>query len=71
MALLRLLVVISCFFIIQNSAYPNGAPKKACIGSMEPRHKGAQPQPLSTSPITKFATKWNSDNETITGRFSS
>ena len=68
MALLRLFVAVTCFLIIQIHAYPDGAPTAACNGSMKPHHHKAEPQPLSTSPVTKFEGKWNADNETMTGK---
>lgn len=68
MAVVRLFIAVSCFLIIQLYAYPNGAPTKACVGSMKPRHHKAEPQPDSTSPIIKFEAKWNADNETMHGK---
>jgi hypothetical protein len=35
---------------------------------MLPRHHHYTPQPPSTSPITKFDTKWNPDGETVSGK---
>ena len=53
---------------IQITAYPNGAPKKVCIGSMLPHHHHLPPQPITTSPITKFDATWNSDNRTVSSK---
>lgn len=68
MAALRLFIAVSCVLIIQINAYPNGAPTKACVGSMKPKHHKAEPQPDSTSPILKFEAKWNVDNKTMNGK---
>ncbi|CAF0761072.1 unnamed protein product [Rotaria sordida] len=62
----RILVVLAIFLLtIQINGYPNGAPKKVCIGSMIPHHHHLAPQPPETSPITNFNTAWNPDSETI------
>ena len=63
-----LVTIITALLTIQVNGYPSGAPTKLCTGSMVPHHKNISSQPLSTSPITKFETKWNSDGETITGK---
>ena len=68
MAVIRLFIVVTCFLFIQIYAYPNGAPMKACVGSMKPKHHKAEPQPDSTSPILKFEAKWNADNKTMNGK---
>ncbi|CAF0756442.1 unnamed protein product [Adineta steineri] len=61
-----LLICLSTFLLtIQIYGLPNGAPKKACEGSMLPHHHKIQPQPSTTSPITKFNATWNADNETM------
>lgn len=61
-ALVIFAVFLSAF---QVNGYPNGAPKKVCTGPMIPHHHHLDPQPPDTSPITKFNTVWNSDNETV------
>ncbi|CAF4162336.1 unnamed protein product [Rotaria magnacalcarata] len=58
-------VYAACQLTFHIYAYPNGAPKKVCTGSMVPHHHHIEPQPPTTSPITKFYTAWNPDNETI------
>ena len=68
MAFLRLILLSTFLFAIQIYAFPSGANKKACTISMLPKHHHNTPQPSSTSPITKFDTKWNSDGETISGK---
>jgi hypothetical protein len=68
MAFLRLILLSTFLFAIQTYAFPSGANKKACTISMLPKHHHNTPQPSSTSPITKFDTKWNSDGETISGK---
>ncbi|UJR28241.1 hypothetical protein I4U23_009491 [Adineta vaga] len=61
-----LLVVSALLLTIQIiHGYPSGAPKKVCTGSMLPHHRHYTPQPLAKSPITKFNSTWNSDDETI------
>ncbi|CAF2342622.1 unnamed protein product [Rotaria sp. Silwood2] len=62
---LVLVVLATILLAFQINAYPNGAPKKVCTGPMIPHHHHLEPQPPETSPITKFNTAWNSDNETI------
>jgi hypothetical protein len=62
------LFILSIFFLsIQIHGFPSGAPIKACTSSMLPKHHHYTPQPLATSPITKFITTWSSD-ETISGK---
>lgn len=62
------LFILSIFLLtIQINGYPNGAPKKACTGSMVPKHHHYTPQPPSTSPLTTFSSAWNPDGETISG----
>ncbi|CAF0929458.1 unnamed protein product [Rotaria sp. Silwood1] len=66
------LVVLATFLLtVQIHTYPNGAPTKVCIGPMIPHHHHIAPQPPETSPITKFNTAWNPDNETVSIRIES
>ncbi|CAF1057689.1 unnamed protein product [Adineta ricciae] len=66
MASYLFLAISALLFAVQIiNGYPSGAPKKLCTGSMLPHHRHYSPQPLSTSPITKFNTTWNPDGETI------
>lgn len=67
MARLHIFILSIFILTIQIYGYPNGAPKKACTGSMLPKHHHNSPQPPSTSPITKFDSTWNSDGQTMTG----
>ena len=68
MAFLQLLLVALFLSTIQIHGFPSGANKKACTSAMLPKHHHNTPQPPSTSPVTKFDTKWNPDGETISGR---
>ncbi len=68
MALFYLLVLSVFLLTIQIHGYPSGANKKACTSSMLPHHHNYTPQPLSTSPITKFNTTWNPDGKTVSGK---
>lgn len=63
--MLFVFVLSLCQLTLQIYAHPNGAPKKVCTGSMLPHHHHLPPQPPSTSPMTKFYTEWNPDNETV------
>jgi hypothetical protein len=63
-----LFVVISALLTIQINGHPSGAPNELCSGSMIPRHDNHSPQPTTTSPITKFVTKWNSHKRTISSK---
>jgi hypothetical protein len=67
MALSLLAVLAISLLTIQIHGFPSGAPKKACAG-MTPGHHHISPQPVSTSPITRFDTTWNSDGETMTSK---
>lgn len=62
-------IILSIFLLtIQINGYPKGAPKRVCSGPMIPHHQQHKPLPESTSPLTKFSTKWNPDGETISGK---
>jgi hypothetical protein len=64
----HLLILTLFLFTTQNYGFPSGANTKACTVLMLPRHHHYTPQPPSTSPITKFDTKWNPDGETVSGK---
>jgi hypothetical protein len=68
MAVFLFVVISALLLTIQIDGYPSGAPKKVCSGSMIPGHHNLSPQPPTTSPITKFATKWNSQKRTISSK---
>lgn len=69
MASYLFLAVSALLFTVQIiNGYPSGAPKKLCTGSMLPHHRHYSPQPLSTSPITRFNTTWNPDGKTISSK---
>ena len=63
-----LLLLAIVFSIYQIDAYPSGAPKQLCNGSMIPRHGSHTVQPLTTSPLTAFNMTWNTTGETITSK---
>jgi hypothetical protein len=68
MVFLHLLTLSIFLLTIKIHGFPSGANNKACTSSMLPKHRHHTPQPPSTSPITKFDTKWNPDGETISGK---